>query len=142
MYHSLVSWEIILLYFFSWNFIWFGQIMMENLNKNRFVVSKMARICWILIQALKSLNNLHFDWSFLCKVYNVWPKMYRKLSFMTLKYHTKFEEKLTCALENGMRDYFTSFHQNTCKYQNWDFDMILLSKIEDAWAKKLQGSYV
>ena len=34
----------------------------------------MTRIWWILIRALKSLKNLHFDWSLLCKVYNVWPK--------------------------------------------------------------------
>ena len=27
-----------------------------------------------LIQALKSLKKLHFDWSLLCKVYNIWPK--------------------------------------------------------------------
>ena len=34
----------------------------------------MTRIWWILIRALKSLKNLHFDWFLLCKVYNVWPK--------------------------------------------------------------------
>ena len=38
------------------------------------VYSKIIRIWWILIRALKSLKSLHFDWSFLCKVYNVWPK--------------------------------------------------------------------
>ena len=35
---------------------------------------KMTRIWWILIPVLKSLRNLHFDWSLLFKVYNVWPK--------------------------------------------------------------------
>ena len=117
-----MSWEISLLYFFSWNFIWvlqkepnavqnfrlltaqvkFNQIctlidyfcwkymfqlkkvwrkyiswyqrLVQKLKKILFFVSKMTRICWILIQALKSLKNLHFDWSILCKVYNVWPK--------------------------------------------------------------------
>ena len=34
----------------------------------------MTRIWWILIQALRSLTNLHFDWSLLCKVYKVWSK--------------------------------------------------------------------
>ena len=116
-------WEISLLYFFSWNFIWFlqkepttvqnfrlstaqvkfhqictligyfcwkyikfqlkkvwrkyvswYQRVVQNLKKNLFFVSKMTRIWWILIWALKSLKNLHFDWSLLCKVYNVWPK--------------------------------------------------------------------
>ena len=37
-------------------------------------VSKMTRIWWILIWALKSLKYLHFDWSLFCQVYNVWPK--------------------------------------------------------------------
>ena len=53
----------------------------------------------ILIQALKSLKNLHFDWFLLCKVYNVWPKTStEELYFMTLKSHATFEEKLTCGL--------------------------------------------
>ena len=38
---------------------------MQILRENWFVVSKMTRIWWILIRALKSSKNLHFDWSFL-----------------------------------------------------------------------------
>ena len=38
----------------------------------------MTRIWWILIRALKRLKNLHFDWSLLCKVYNVWPEQVQK----------------------------------------------------------------
>ena len=41
---------------------WYWRLM-QNLNKNQFVVSKLTRIWWILIQVLKSLQNLHFDWS-------------------------------------------------------------------------------
>ena len=50
---------------------------------------------------------------------------------MTLKSNAKFEEKLTCGLENDMRN-LANFHQSTRKYQNWDFDVILLSKVENA----------
>ena len=48
----------------------------QNLKKEfeEFFVSKMSRIWRILIQALKSLKNLHLDWSFLCKAYNYWSK--------------------------------------------------------------------
>ena len=60
---------------------------------------------------------------------------------MTLKSDAKFEENLTCGLENDMRN-FANFHQSTWKCQNWDFDVILLSKVEHAWAKDLQRSYV
>ena len=50
---------------------------------------------------------------------------------MTLKSHAKFEKKLTRRLENNMRN-LASFHQNIRKCQNWDFDGILLSKVENA----------
>ena len=43
---------------------------------------------------------------------------------MTLKIDVKFEEKLTCGLENDMRN-MANFHQSTRKSQNWDFDGIL-----------------
>ena len=60
---------------------------------------------------------------------------------MTLRSDAKFEEKLTCCLENEMRN-FANFHQSTQKCQNWNFDKILLSKVENVWALNLQWSYV
>ena len=48
---------------------------------------------------------------------------------MTLKSDEKFEEKLTCGLENDMRN-LANIHKTTRKSQNWDFDGILLSKVE------------
>ena len=52
---------------------WYWRVV-QNLKKKRFFASKMTRIWWILIRALRSLKNLPFDWSVLCKVYDVWPK--------------------------------------------------------------------
>ena len=49
--------------------------------------------------------------------------------------------KLTCGLENDMED-SANFHQNIWECLNWNFDGIHLSKKENAWAKKLQRSYV
>ena len=49
---------------------------------------------------------------------------------MTLKSDTKFEEKLTCGLENDMRN-FANFHQSTRNCQNWDCDGIFLSEVEN-----------
>ena len=49
---------------------------------------------------------------------------------MTLKSYAKFEEKLTCWLENDMTN-FANFHQSTRKFQNWNFDKILLSKVDN-----------
>ena len=49
---------------------------------------------------------------------------------MTLKSDAKFEEKLTCGWENDMKN-LENFQQSTRKSQNWDFDEILLTKIEN-----------
>ena len=47
---------------------------------------------------------------------------------MALKIGTKFVGKLTCASKNNMKN-LANFHQSTQKFQNWDFDEILLSKV-------------
>ena len=60
---------------------------------------------------------------------------------MKLKRDTKFELKLTCCLENDMTN-FANFHQSTQKYQNWNFDKMLLSKVENTSALNLQWSYM
>ena len=49
---------------------------------------------------------------------------------MALKSDAKFEEKLTCCLEIGMRN-LADFHQSTRKCQNLNFDGILLLKVEN-----------
>ena len=41
-----------------------------------------------------------------------------ELRVTRMKNDAKFEEKLTCGLENNMRN-LTNFHQNTEKCQNW-----------------------
>ena len=50
---------------------WYQRVV-QNLMKNLNFVSKMTRIWWVLIRALKNLKNLHFDWSLLSKVENAW----------------------------------------------------------------------
>ena len=51
---------------------------------------------------------------------------------MRLESDVKFEEKLTCGLENNMGN-LVNFHQSTWKSQNLDLDGILLSKVENIW---------
>ena len=46
---------------------------------------------------------------------------------MTMKGGAKFEEKLTCGLENDRRN-LVNFHQSTQKSQNWNVDEIPSSK--------------
>ena len=50
---------------------------------------------------------------------------------MTLKSDGKFEGKLTYGLENDMKN-LANFDHSTWKCQNWDFDGILFSKVENA----------
>ena len=49
---------------------------------------------------------------------------------MTLERDAKFEEKLTSGLENDIRN-LANFQQSTRNSQNWDFPLILLSKVEN-----------
>ena len=60
-------------------------------------------------------------------------KTTEKLSFITMKGGVKFEEKLTCGLENDLRN-LGNFHQSTRKCQNWNFDGIIFSKVENELA--------
>ena len=57
-------------------------------------------------------------------------KSKEELNFITPESDAKFEEKLTCGLENDMRN-LAKFHQSTRKSQNWDFYWVLLSKVEN-----------
>ena len=82
--------------------------------------------------ALKSLKDFYFNGLHLRKVYIAWTKKSREeLSFMTLKTDAKFEEKLTCCLENDRKN-FEYFHQSTQK----------VSKLELWWDPFAQRSYV
>ena len=57
-------------------------------------------------------------------------KNYRGVMLDDTEEYAEFEEKLTCGLENDMRN-LTNFYQSIQKSQNWDFDGILLSKVEN-----------
>ena len=52
---------------------------------------------------------------------------------MILKSNAKFEEKLACCFENDKN--FANFHQSTGKCQNWKFDKIFLSKVENVFKR-------
>ena len=49
---------------------------------------------------------------------------------MALKSGTKFEKNLSCGLENDMKNLPNSY-RSTWKSQNWEFDGIHLSKVEN-----------
>ena len=49
---------------------------------------------------------------------------------MTIECDAKFEEKLTCGLENDMRN-LVNVHQSTQNSQNWDFHWMRSYKVEN-----------
>ena len=53
---------------------------------------------------------------------------------MTLKSEAKFEEKLTSGLVNNMRILAPESTRALESLKNWDFDEILLSKVENVCA--------
>ena len=57
-------------------------------------------------------------------------KSKEELYFMTLECDAKFEEKLTCGLENDMRN-LANFHQSTQMSKNLDIYWFLLYKVEN-----------
>ena len=97
-----------------------------------------------MICAMKMKDDLKFDEHLkISKIYTLmgcfWTKYiifklrkYRGLCLMALKIDTNFEENLTCASKNDMRN-LAIFHQSS-KSQNCDFDNILLCKVENVWA--------
>ena len=95
---------------------WYWRVM-PNLKKNQFLVSKMTRIWRILIQALKSLRNLHFHWTLSCKVINVWPE---KVQSSYLSWHWRSTQNLK---------------KNWCWFRKWheEFGNLKVSKLVLSW---------
>ena len=182
-----MSWEITLLYFFSWNFIWFGQ--KEPIKGQHFrlltahvefhqICTLIGSFCWKYIKfQLKKYRGVFShgteEW---CKIWEetdlllqkwqefgeFWPKHTKDSKICTLivsfcaKYlpferlrsyvtwHRKVMQNMkknTCGSENGIKN-LANFHRSTWKCRDCDFDGILLSKVENAWAKSLLRRHV
>ena len=91
--------------------------------------------------AFKSLQYFNFNGLLSSKVYIVWTK---KVERSYLSWHWKVMQNLkkNWLVAWKMTRNFANFHQSTQKCQNWNFDKILLSKVENVWALNLQWSYV
>ena len=93
----------------------------------------MTRIWWILIWAHEILKISTLIGSFCAKYITFDLKKYREIIFHDTEEWCKIWKKLTCDLENYMRN-MANFHQSTWKFENWDFDGIILSKVENVRA--------
>ena len=64
------------------------------------------------------------------KVYTWAKKSIEELFLMALNFDAKFEGKMTCGFKN--HEEFSKFSpEHVWKSKNWDFDGVLLSKVEN-----------
>ena len=113
---------------------------MQNWKRNWLVVSELIGVlCWVLTPALKNLKNLHFNGLPLTKVCNVLiKKVHRSYVWWHWKLIQNLRKNWFWVFKNDMRN-LGNFHQRTWKSQNWNFDGILLFKVENLWAWNLQA---
>ena len=129
MHHSSVSWEVTLLYFFSWNCTRFGQkesIKVQNFRlstahlKFHQICTLIGSFCWkfIKLQLKKYRGVMSHDTE-------KWCKIWRKTDLLFQKWQ-EFDEVLT-QLGKSLKHLL--------------FDWFLLCKVFNVWPKKLQRSY-
>ena len=190
MHHSSVSWEITLLYFFSWNCTWFGQkepVKVQNFRlstahiKFRQIFTLIGSFCWkyIKFQLKKYRGLMSYDNEEWCKIWRktnflfqkwqefgeFWPEHSKVSKICTLidSYCAKYlmfdlkkyrgvifhDTEEWCKIWRKTDLWFGKWHEEFGKFSSehlkvskWYLYGILLSKVEDAWAKNLQRSYV
>ena len=99
-------------------------------------------IIWEISPEHLKVSKLGFWWDPLIQSWKSMSlKSIEELSVMIMKNDTKFEEELTCHFKVDMKN-VTNFDPSTWKYQNFHFNVLLLSKVYLLWAKKVQMSYL
>ena len=119
-HHSLVSWGITPVYFFSWNLIYFQQ-------KEPIKVQIWQNFTWA-VESLKFCTLMGFFCPSLIKFQ---LKKYRRV--MTLKTDLCFQI---------WHEEFGDFSHNHSKVWKMFFNGLLMSKVHKVWATKIQISYL
>ena len=102
--------------------------VVQNLNRKQFVVSKMTRIWWFLIQALKIFKKKQFDWSLLSKYIKFDLKKYRRVIF--------YDTKKSCKIWRKTELWFGKWHEAFGKFPPEHFK---LSKLVLSWNPFVQS---
>ena len=68
------------------------------------------------------------------KAYHVWAKKYRGVMFDGTEYWCKIWRETDFAFKNDIEKLSKFSAEDVRKSKNWDFDGILLSKVENVWA--------
>ena len=123
MFHNTEEWYKIWRKPDSWLAKWheeFGKSLAENSK-----VSKLG-LWWDPLSQSRKCMSLKFT---------------EELCIMTMKNDAKFEEKLTCCFKIETTFWQILNWAFEC-LKNLHFNEILLTKVYNVWAKKVQGSYV
>ena len=87
----------------------------------------------IWIQPLESLKNVFFNWLLVTKVYIVWATNVER-SYLSWHWRVmQILKKIWLMVWKKDTRNLAHFHQSTWKCQIWDFDGILLSRVETLW---------
>ena len=130
MHHSSMSWEITLLYFFSWNFIWFLQkelIKVQNFRKISTAQVKFHQICTLI-------------GSFCWKYIKFQRKKYRGVMSHDTEDWCKVLRKTDLLFQKWQE--FAEFWSEQSSLQNLHFYWSLFWKVYNLWPKKVQRSYL
>ena len=108
--------------------------VMQNLKKNWFPVSKWQEFGEFLSEHPKFSKVSTLIGSFCSKYITFDLKKYRGVIFdeTDWKVMQNLKKNWLNGLENDIRN-MESFNQSNWKCQNWDFDGILLPKVENVW---------
>ena len=113
------------------------------MKRNWLVISKLTRGIWrILIRALESLKNVHFDGFLLSKVYIVWAKKVQRsyLSWNWIGRQTLERNRVVVSkLAWGIWKILTWALESL---KNFHLKGLLLSKVYTVQTKKKQRSYL
>ena len=138
---------------FCWNYVKF-QLKMSSrvISQETEEWCKIWRKTDLLFQKWQKFGEFWSEHSIVSKIYTLIDlfcakyvtfdlKKYRGVIFHDTKVSCKIWRKYYLWFEKWHVK-FGKFSPERCKCQNWDFDGIFLFKVENAWAKKLQSSYV
>ena len=120
---------------------WYWRVV-QNLNKNQFVVSKMTRNWWILIWALKTQINCNLTGPFRAKYITFDLKKYRGVIIHDTEKSCKIEscKNWLVVWKITWRNWQMTRELENRKYLH--FNGLLLTKVYNVCAKKVQRSYV
>ena len=116
--------------------------VMQSLKKNWLLVPKMTwGIWWILMQAVASLKICTLMCYFCRRYITFEPKKCRGVKCHNTEGGCKIWGRTDLCFEKWHEE-FGEFLLNTWKSQNLHFKGLILGKVYNVWAKKLQRSYV